>query len=103
MTGTLITALGHPVRREVLRVLHASDAPMSAVRMSRVLDGTSQRLSYHFATLAKLNALRLHSEREARGAKEKLFASAVSNHVAVLAALADTKEEDSCVRDGTSC
>lgn len=98
MTSMLITALGHPVRREILRMIHGSDGPMSAIRISKIVEGTQNRISYHLGVLCKLGALSLHSERPARGAKEKFFASEVADHLGVLAVLADTEAEDVCVR-----
>ena len=72
----LITALGHPVRRRILRRFCAvPDTKTSASYLSKEFELPLGNVSYHLQALAGLEVLSLAEVRPIRGAKEFLYAS----------------------------
>ena len=98
MSATLIQALDHPSRREVLRHLHRLGKPQSANGLSKLIDAPGTTISYHLKVLLDLGVISLESEQQVRAVFEKLFASEVSEHETVVAILADTEQEDAQLR-----
>lgn len=97
VTAALIRALGDPHRREILRLLHASEC-MSATQMSGRIRASRKSLGHHVRVLEDCGAVELAAERRVRGATEKFYASAVPDNSRVGGILEDTNAEDEEVR-----
>jgi DNA-binding transcriptional ArsR family regulator len=67
----LVRALGHPLRREILRVL--SEGPSSPKKMSDLLGEPLGNVSYHTNVLAETDCIELIETRPARGAVEHIY------------------------------
>jgi DNA-binding transcriptional ArsR family regulator len=98
MTATMLKALNNPLRREVLRVLHRSSEPMSAVQMTKTVKGTGNKIFNHLKVLEKFEMVTLVDVKRVRGAKENLYESEVASNILVDAILAQTEKEDWHVR-----
>jgi len=96
----LLRQLNHPVRREVLRLLHEAKEPRSPQRLSAVFCRAYDvpNIAYHFRVLSKGQLVTLEYEERVRAVQEKFFVSTVSSHERVLSILADTAEDDAYVR-----
>lgn len=94
VTVDLIDALGHPLRREILRRLHESDGARSPSLLAECLGLGVSNVSYHMGVLAKLRAVKKTRSRQVRGARETFFVSRVAQNERVVAILADTERED---------
>lgn len=102
--GDLLSAkykqgLDHVVRRRILRVLHASDAPFSSALLSDnergpLSDLSLSRAAYHMRVLAKYEMVEETSRRPKRGALEHFFKSAVADDPEVMSVLAQTEGLD---------
>lgn len=98
MTGALIAALNHPVRREALRLLHQKGGELSATDMSRTIKKTSTAISHHLKVLAETGAAELVFEQRVRGATQRFYESKVDKHQRIQEILADTRRDDERVR-----
>jgi DNA-binding transcriptional ArsR family regulator len=98
MTPALISALDHPVRREILRLLSGQDTPVSPVEMKDSIDVGLSALSYHARTLAEQRVTRLSTTRQVRGSTQHFYASEVAENRMVTAILAHTEKYDSFLR-----
>jgi DNA-binding transcriptional ArsR family regulator len=95
MTPALLHALHHPVRRQILRVLHEEGAALSPSELSRKLSPTGlSRLSFHARVLCVLKVTECASTRQVRGAVEHFHASTVSRNKLVAAILLETEADD---------
>lgn len=96
----LIRALNHCLRREILRVLHSSDEPLSPTQIERELalgsdhGNTLSDVSYHTRVLAEFDAIHMVDTKMVRGATEHFYASRVSDTDWVLGLLRKTRESD---------
>jgi DNA-binding transcriptional ArsR family regulator len=96
----LLKAIGHPLRRQALRILHASEGSVSPVRIDRELelgDGVDENLSsvsYHVRVLAGYKAIRHVDQRQVRGAMEHFYASCVEDLAWLRGVLSRTQESD---------
>lgn len=96
----LIRALNHRLRRQILRLLHSSDGPLSPTQILRELElGGDQgdklsEVSYHTRVLADLNAISMVEMKMVRGTTEHFYASLVSDAAWVRGLLTQTRESD---------
>jgi DNA-binding transcriptional ArsR family regulator len=97
MTPALISALDHPIRREILRLL--SQGPSSPVEMKESIDFGLSGLAYHTRTLWELQVTRLSSTRHVRGSTQHFYASRVTKNELVAAILGETEKCDSFLRE----
>jgi len=72
----LLTALGHPLRREILRAM-ADGKPVSPRELSEALGQPLSNVSYHVRVLVQSGALRLVRTRPARGSIQHFYRSTV--------------------------
>jgi DNA-binding transcriptional ArsR family regulator len=90
-------ALGHPVRRQILRALNESDAPRSPLEIAATT--LPQRgvgvVSYHALVLAGCGSVRLSGTRQVRGSLARLYVSAVAEDEQIASVLQATRELDS--------
>lgn len=96
----LLRALIHRLRRQTLRLLHASPEPLSPCQIERELKlGRGQKrklsdVSYHIRALADLNAVSLVYTEPIRGATEHFYTSEVSDIGWLCGVLSRTQQSD---------
>jgi DNA-binding transcriptional ArsR family regulator len=96
----LLKAINHPLRRQILRILHASEGPVSPVRGTEemALDGAKggnlSSVSYHVTVLSGYKAIECVAERQVRGAMEHFYASQVADVAWLRGVLSRTQESD---------
>jgi DNA-binding transcriptional ArsR family regulator len=90
----LIAALNHRTRRQMLRLLHADEEPLSPARMAERLDRSMSSISYHVCVLRGCRAIDLVGEQQVRGAIEHFYVSEVADNPTVLKVLEETEAED---------
>jgi DNA-binding transcriptional ArsR family regulator len=93
-SAELIKTLNHRLRRDILRVLHASEGPQSPVRIAKKLDEPLSNVSYHAKMLLLRRGTALVRTRRVRGAVEHFYASRVADNQAVRALLEETRRPD---------
>jgi DNA-binding transcriptional ArsR family regulator len=71
-TQNLLVALGHPLRRQILRVM-TGGPPLSPREVTERLDETLSNVSYHFRVLAESGVLRLVRTRPVRGSTQHFY------------------------------
>lgn len=92
--ASLVAALGHEVRREILRHLHDSDEPRSPARVAERLSCPLSDVSYHFKALRRLRLVTMVDEVQVRGAVEHFYVSGVADDPVVLDVLERTRAAD---------
>jgi hypothetical protein len=96
----LISALNHPLRRQILRLMHSTQDPLSPSGIEAELalgDEPGAKLSsisYHTSVLGRLNAIAMVGQRQVRGAMEHFHASQVADTAWVRGLLSRTRESD---------
>ncbi|HEY5976357.1 MAG TPA: helix-turn-helix domain-containing protein [Solirubrobacterales bacterium] len=68
----LFVALGHPLRRRILREMNGGP-PASPREVSELVDDTLSNVSYHFRVLAKSGVLELVRTRPVRGSTQHFY------------------------------
>jgi DNA-binding transcriptional ArsR family regulator len=86
-------ALGHPVRREVLRALHGDERARSVAEIDAQLPFRSGQLGYHLQVLRRLGAV-ASKPAGASARRETEFASAVCGDGRVRSVLRATERWD---------
>lgn len=71
-TERLLKALGHPMRRAILRVM-PEDGRVSPSEMASALDEPLSNLSYHFRSLDRSPLVELVEETQVRGATQHFY------------------------------
>lgn len=100
ISGAMIYALYHPLRREVLRVLHDAAKPISPREMSEVMGWDLQTISFHVQVLRERNLARCTRTRSIRGATEHFYVSRVAKNELLASILAGTKKDDRRLFEG---
>jgi len=90
----LISAIGHPLRRCILRLLHDHDNPQSASKMARELEEPLGTTAYHARVLCNVAALKETGEQQVRGAIERFYASTIEDDPPIETLLEETREAD---------
>jgi DNA-binding transcriptional ArsR family regulator len=72
----LLTALGHPLRREILRTM-ADGKPVSPRELSEALHQPLSNVSYHVRVLVQSEALKLVRTKPTRGSIQHFYRSTV--------------------------
>lgn len=98
MSHAILTAVSHPIRREMLRLLHAENRAMCATEMSRILRADGDKMTYHLKVLRSMGAVSMVRKEPARGATAKYYASLVTDHRRIVSILRDTEPEDAGMR-----
>jgi DNA-binding transcriptional ArsR family regulator len=78
-----LKALNHPVRRKILRRLHALDEARSPKELGKELGIALNCITYHVKMLEGFHAVALTDPRPVRGVEEHFYASTVRNEVLV--------------------
>lgn len=87
----LFTALGHPLRRRILREMLASKGETTPRKLSAALGEPLSALSYHVRVLAECKAVSLRRTKKVRGTTQHFYRPAVKAAWA-RSALAGTKD-----------
>lgn len=90
----LISALNHALRRDILRLMHASEDRRSPVGVSEELRQPLAGVSYHMQILHRLGAISLVETEQVRGALKHYYASTIEDHKIARALLESTKKPD---------
>lgn len=72
-TNDLFTALGHPLRRRILREMVAAKSDASPRELAEKLDQPLSKLSYHVTVLARCSALKLVRTKQVRGSTQHFY------------------------------
>ena len=72
-TEAWITALGHPTRRDALRLIAESPEPVSPMQISKQLSAPLSNVSYHVRKLADCQAIKMSKTRPRRGSVEHFY------------------------------
>jgi DNA-binding transcriptional ArsR family regulator len=99
MTPALLEALNHPVRRQLLRLLHERRAAQSPLEMSHDIALGLAHVSYHVRILSDLHVVRLTRTRPVRGSTQHFYLSRVLKNELVDAILRSTEKDDRFVRE----
>lgn len=73
----LFTALGHPLRRRILRKMIAEGGQISPRELAIALDEPLSALSYHVRVLAECEAIKLMRTKQIRGSTQHFYRPAV--------------------------
>ncbi|HEV7399175.1 MAG TPA: helix-turn-helix domain-containing protein [Solirubrobacterales bacterium] len=73
----LFTALGHPLRRRILRKMIAEGGQISPLELANSLDEPLSALSYHVRVLAECKAIKLVRTKQIRGSTQHFYRPAV--------------------------
>jgi DNA-binding transcriptional ArsR family regulator len=73
----LFNALGHPMRRQILREMLDGDGETSPRELAAKLSQQLSALSYHVRVLAECGAIKLVRTRQIRGSTQHFYRSAV--------------------------
>ena len=94
--GAVLRALGHPLRRRIMRHLMGDGEPTSPTETARLLNASLSNVSYHFRVLASARALEKTGERAVRGAIQHFYRvnPGVSEMPMVTEVLAATDDAD---------
>lgn len=73
----LFTALGHPLRRRILRRMIGAGGEISPLELATGLDEPLSALSYHVRVLAECEAVKLVRTKQIRGSTQHFYRPAV--------------------------
>lgn len=90
----LLTALGHPLRRRILRALHGAGEARSPSELSESLHLPISGVSYHTKVLRDKNAIALTDTRQVRGTLEHFYVSTVTDSESAIQILDSSEAED---------
>jgi DNA-binding transcriptional ArsR family regulator len=92
----LISAINHPLRRQILRQIHSANEPQSPCLLVHELDLEKMlsQISYHVTVLSRYGVISLAGQRQVRGALEHFYASEVSDVAWLRGLLSRTREAD---------
>jgi DNA-binding transcriptional ArsR family regulator len=76
-SSDLFTALGHPLRRQILRKMIGARSETSPRELAASLEQPLSALSYHVRVLAECGAIRLVRTKQIRGSTQHFYRSAV--------------------------
>jgi DNA-binding transcriptional ArsR family regulator len=71
--AAVLQALGHPLRRRIMRLLLGDDEATSPTQAAQRLGAPLSHVSYHFRVLARAKALQMTRERPVRGSVQHFY------------------------------
>lgn len=95
-TEGLLTAVGHPLRRKILKEMRngGTGESVSPSALARALEEPVAGVSYHMRVLGECEMVRLVATRQIRGALQHFYrTTARLNHPLIQAALGPEEEE----------
>jgi DNA-binding transcriptional ArsR family regulator len=90
----LIWSIAHPVRRRILRAIRDYGEDCSPAQIATELELPLSMVTYHTAVLRNYGAVEPVSERQARGAIEHFYDSAIEDSPSIENLLEETREAD---------
>jgi len=88
-------ALDHPLRREILRVLHAKEQPCGFMELvGKLRPFARPQISYHLRVLQGAGAVSADGTQPALSGRETIYRSALTGDAGALAALGATELPD---------
>ncbi len=94
-SNDLFTALAHPLRRKILRLMLDRKGEVTPRQLSAELREPLSALSYHVRVLAECGAVKLKRTQKIRGATQHFYRAAVKADWARLALAAEVREKKS--------
>ncbi len=76
-TDELLTALRHPLRRQILHAMAERPQPLSPRELAASLTQPLSNISYHVRVLADCGVLELAGTRQVRGATQHFYRSSL--------------------------
>jgi len=92
--GELISALDHPARRQILRLMLDRSGRLSAVEAARELNMPLGGVSYHVRLLRERHAIAPAGTRRVRGAIQRFFKVTIEDDPPIETLLEETREAD---------
>jgi DNA-binding transcriptional ArsR family regulator len=92
--ANLIDAIGHPLRRRILRFLADRREQSSPARIAKEFHLHVGMIGYHVRVLQELGAVKLTDEGMVRGAVEHFYSTTISDDPPIEALLEETREVD---------
>jgi DNA-binding transcriptional ArsR family regulator len=100
LSATTRDALGHPLRRQILRTLNESAEPRSPSEIAATTPHVSTSVvSYHAQVLEVCGSVAMSGTRQVRGGVARLYASKVADDEQVAAVLQATRGLDRWAAD----
>jgi len=92
--GALISALNHPTRRRILRLMLEREQRLSATEIAAEFEMPLGDASYHLVSLRDLRAVKPAGTRQVRGALQRFYKAAIEDDPPIEALLEQTRELD---------
>jgi DNA-binding transcriptional ArsR family regulator len=92
--ASLIVAISHPLRRQILRMIHDRGEVVSPAKIARELHLPIGTVSYHARVLWRLGAVEPAGEQQVRGAVEHFYDSTIEHDPPIETLLEETREVD---------
>jgi DNA-binding transcriptional ArsR family regulator len=90
----LISALNHPKRRRILRLMLDRKQRLSATEIATELEMVLGDASYHLGSLRDLSAVKRAGTRQVRGALQRFYEVAIEDDPPIETLLEETREAD---------
>jgi DNA-binding transcriptional ArsR family regulator len=92
--ANLINAIGHPLRRRILRLLADRRERSSPTKIAKELHLHVGMIGYHVRVLRELGAVELTDEKMVRGAVEHFYETTINDDPPIETLLEETREVD---------
>lgn len=90
----MILAVGHPLRRRMLRMIVERGEPLSPAQMAGELGLPVGTITYHARVLHRFEVVEPTGEWRRRGAAEHLYEATIENDPPIEGLLEETREAD---------
>jgi DNA-binding transcriptional ArsR family regulator len=90
----LISALNHPTRRRILRLMLDRKQRLSATEIAAEFEMPLGDASYHLVSLRDLRAVKPAGTKQVRGALQRFYAVTIEDDPPIEALLEETREAD---------
>jgi DNA-binding transcriptional ArsR family regulator len=92
--ATPAKAIGHPLRRKILRLLQERGEPLSPISVALALEGPLGRIAYHVHVLRALGAVEPVNDEQTNSAIENFYESRFDDAPSIETLLEELGEED---------
>lgn len=99
--ANLISAIAHPLRRRILRILGDRREQSSPTKIAKELHLHVGMVGYHVKVLQKLGAVEPTDEQMVRGAVEHFYETTIDDDPPIETLLEETREVDDDAGSGT--
>lgn len=90
----LISAIDHPRRRRILRMLHDRGEPCNPIEIALKVEGPLGLIAYHVRVLRELGAVERVSEEPDQESIEHFYESRIEGDSSIEAMLEEAREKD---------